>query len=56
MRGWKKNEFVLMKIHNNENGSDMLTKVLPFEKIVVCWRRIGLVDSPPTGVKGEFVV
>jgi transposase InsO family protein len=43
----EENEFVLTKIHTNENGSDMLTKVLSFEKIVVCRQRIGLVDSPP---------
>ena len=52
----EENEFVLAKIHTDENGSDMLTKVLPMEKLVVCRQRTGLVDSPPTGVKGEFVV
>ena len=52
----EENEFVLVKIHTDEKGSDMLTKVLSMEKLVVCRRRTGLVDSPPTGVKGEFVV
>ena len=52
----EENEFVLAKIHTDENGSDMLTKGLPMEKLVVCRQRTGLVDSPPTGVKGEFVV
>jgi hypothetical protein len=52
----EENEFVLTKIHTNENRSDMITKVLLFEKIVVCRQRIGLVNSSPTGVKGEFVM
>ena len=39
-----------------ENESDMLTKILSMEKLVVCRKKIGLVDSPLTGVKGEFVM
>ena len=50
------NEFVLAKIHTNDNGSDMLTKTLSMEKLIACQRKTGLVDSPPTRVEGEFVV
>ena len=50
------NEFILAKIHTNDNGSDMLTKTLSMEKLIACQRKTGLVDSPPTRVKGEFVV
>ena len=49
----EENEFVLAKIHTDENGSDMLTKVLPTKKLIVCRQRTSLVDSPPTRVKGE---
>ena len=52
----EENEFALAKIHTNENGSNMLTKILSMEKLVACRKRIGLIDSPPTGVKGEFVM
>ena len=52
----EENEFALAKIHTNENGSDMLTKVLSMEKLVACRQKTGLVDSPLTGVKGEFVM
>ena len=52
----EENEFVLEKIHTHENGSDMPTKVLSMDKLVACRRMTGLVDSPPTGVKGEFVM
>jgi ATP-binding cassette subfamily B (MDR/TAP) protein 1 len=52
----EENAFVLTKIHTDENGSDMLTKTLSMEKLVACRQMVGLVDSPPTGVKGEFVV
>ena len=52
----EENEFVLAKIHTEKNGSYMLTKVLSMEKLVVCQRRTGLVDSPLIGVKGEFVM
>ena len=36
-------ELQLEKVHTNENGSDMLTKSLPKEKLEVCRRRVGLV-------------
>ena len=39
-------EFVLVKIHTDDNGSDMLKTNLPMD------RTSGLL---PTGVKGEFV-
>ena len=44
----EENEFVLAKIHTDENGSDMLTKILSMEKLVVFRKKTGLVDSPPT--------
>ena len=49
------NEFVLAKIHIDENGSDMLTKILSMEKLVACRRKTGLVDSSHTGVKRELL-
>ena len=50
-------DFAFMKIHTDHNGSNILTKTLPKEKLVACRMRAGLVDSPmDTRVKGEFVV
>ena len=40
-------EFTLVKIHTDDNGSDMLTKNLPMDRLRVCRQRIGLVDSFP---------
>ena len=34
----------LKKIHTDENGSDMLTKILPREKLEYCRQEAGLVD------------
>ena len=34
----------LEKIHTSENGSDMLTKCLPKEKLKACRQRTGLVE------------
>ena len=39
-------DFALTKIHTEENGSDMLTKVLSVEKLDVCRRRIGMASHP----------
>ena len=39
-------DFSLTKIHTEENGSDMLTKVLSAEKLDVCRRRIGMASHP----------
>ena len=39
-------EFALTKIHTDENGSDMLTKVLTPDKLDACRKRIGLVRHP----------
>ena len=39
-------DFALSKIHTEENGSDMLTKVLSTEKLDVCRRRIGIGSHP----------
>ena len=36
----------LVNIHIDDNGSDMVTKTLPKEKLLVCRMRGGLVDSP----------
>mgnify|MGYP002775992160 FL=1 len=33
-------EFALVKIHTNDNGSDMLTKVQSTEKLNVCQQRV----------------
>ena len=46
-------EFALVKIHTEENGSDMLTNVLSIEKLNACRKIVGLTNH--TGVKGEFV-
>jgi hypothetical protein len=32
----------LEKIHTTENGSDMMTKALPKEKLVVCHKVVGI--------------
>ena len=37
-------ELQLEKVHTNDNGSDMLTKSLPKEKLEACRRRAGLVQ------------
>ena len=42
-------EFVVMKIHTDENGSDMLTKVLSTEKLNACRQRVELVQYPMSG-------
>ena len=39
-------DFALTKIHTEENGSDMLTKVLLAEKLDVCRRRIRMASHP----------
>ena len=38
------NQLYLEKIHTSENGSDMLTKCLPKEKLEACRQRAGLVE------------
>ena len=42
-------DFVVMKIHTDENGSDMLTKVLSTEKLNACRQRVELVQYPMSG-------
>ena len=37
----------LVKIHTDENGSDMLTKALPRDKLEICRSTAGIV-VPPT--------
>ena len=39
-------EFTFVKIHIDDNGSDMLMKKLPMDKLGVCRQKIGLIDSP----------
>ena len=39
-------EFVLMKIHMAENGSDMLTKVMIPDKLDACRKQVGLTRHP----------
>ena len=38
-------QFYLEKIHTSENGSDMLTKCLPKEKLEACRQRADLVET-----------
>ena len=38
--------FELVKISTHENGSDMLTKILPRDKLEVCRLKAGLVIPP----------
>ena len=45
----------LEKVHTDQNGSDMLTKILPKSKIEVCRLKAGLVEPPHVGVRGRFV-
>ena len=47
--------FKLVKISTHENGSDMLTKILPRDKLEVCRLKAGLVITPQVGVRGRFV-
>ena len=39
------NEFSLVKIHIDENGSDMLTKVLSIEMLTASRLKTGMVES-----------
>ena len=52
---WEKvddREFALVKIHTDDNGSDMLTKTLPMDKLRVCRQRTGLTDFPYRSEEG----
>jgi hypothetical protein len=40
----------LEKIHTDKNGSDMMTKILPREMLLVCCKAAGMV-MPPTEVR-----
>ena len=40
-------EFTMVNIHTDNNGSDMLTKNLPMDKIRACRQKIGLTDFLP---------
>ena len=42
----KEKEFVFVKIHRNDNGFDMLTKLLSMNKLKACWLKVALVDFP----------
>ena len=39
-------EFTLVKIHMDDNGSYMLTKVLSMDKLSACRQRVGLLNHP----------
>ena len=39
-------DFTLVKVHTNDNESDMMTKVLPTNKLNACWQRAGLLNHP----------
>ncbi|KAI4353628.1 hypothetical protein L6164_002561 [Bauhinia variegata] len=41
-------QFSLEKVHANDNGLDMLTKILPLEKFATCEEKEGLVVLSPT--------
>ena len=40
----KVEEFTLVKIHTNENGSNMLTKPLPMDRLRICRQKTRLFD------------
>ena len=48
-------DFVLTIIHTEQNGSDMLTKVLSSDNLDACRRWIRLARHAMHGVKGELV-
>ena len=39
-------DFILVKIHIGDNGSDMLTKVLSMDKLSACRQRVELLNFP----------
>ena len=49
-------QLYLEKIHTNENGSYMLTKCLPKEKLEACRQRVDLVEPMTLGEGGERFV
>ena len=48
-------EFSLVKVHTNDNGSDMLTKVLGAEKLNVCRQRLRLMKYPMPEWRGSLL-
>ena len=48
-------DFTLVKVHTDDNGSDMVTKVLSMGKLSACRQKVGLLNYPHLGVKGESV-
>ena len=48
-------DFTLAKIHTNNNGLYILTKVMFMDKLNACQKRVGVLKLPHLGVKGEFV-
>ena len=46
--------FELDKVHTNDNGSDMLTKVLASEKLKICYSIAGMVNSSSWAKKGDI--
>ena len=45
----------LDKVHTDDNGSDMLTKVLAREKLKICCSIAGMTNSSSYAKKGRFV-
>ena len=45
----------LEKIHTDDNRSDMMTKILPSEKLRVCCKATGMAVPPHMGQMGEDV-
>ena len=51
----EESEFALVKINTNDNGSDMLTKVLGAEKLNVCRQRLRLMKYPMPEWRGSLL-
>ena len=49
------NLFELEKIHIDHNGSDMLTKTLPREKLKVCHSIVGMANPSNSRKKGDLL-
>ena len=48
-------EFILVKIHTHDNGSAMLTKNLPIDRLRVCRQKTGLTDFPHRNERSQLV-
>lgn len=48
------NFFEVAKVHTDDNGSDMLTKALGWEKLKICCSIVGMVNSSSYAKKGKI--